>query len=65
MMLLASKFKTEYLYDPSYANENPLFKVFFLIGCMHVTIFRLFFAFGSIESNMIASGLSYTAKNDN
>ena len=61
MLFFASKFKQEYLYDPEYAKQDMLFKCFYLLGCMHVTIYRLFFAFGSIETNMIASGISYTA----
>ena len=64
MFVLASKFKIEYLYDPEYADETVVFKVFFLIGCMHVTIARLFAAFGLMEANLIASGISYRAKRD-
>ena len=65
MFLFASQFKQEFLYDPEYAKHNMLFKVYYLLGCMHVTIFRLFFAFGTLETNMIASGVSYSAPNKN
>ena len=61
MIFFAIQFKQEYLYDPSYADKNSIFKVFYLIGCMHITIYRLFFAFGTLEANMIASGISYRA----
>ena len=64
MLLFASKFDGNYLYDPSYAEETIVYRVFYLIGCMHVTIYRLYFAFGSMESNMIACGVSFRAKNE-
>ena len=39
------------------------YKLLYLIASMHEMIYRLYFAFGCIESNFIASGLSFTASN--
>ena len=41
-----------------------VFKLFYLIASMHEMIYRLYVAFGSIEANFIASGISYQPKTD-
>ena len=54
----------KYMLTPEFAAENIAFKVFFLILSMHEMIFRLFVAFGGIESNLIATGLSYRPRTE-
>ena len=49
---------------PEFAQENIAFRVFYLIASMHEMIYRLYTAFGSIESNFIASGLGYRPKTE-
>ena len=64
MVVTGMKCKQDYLFDPAFADETILFKVFYIIGCIYITIWRLFFAFGMIEANLIANGISYRAKTE-
>ena len=53
-----------YMLTPEFAERHILFKTAFLIAAMHIKIYSLYVCFGSIESNMIAAGFSYTPKSE-
>ena len=62
LSLLQAVIEPKYMLTDKFADENIAFKVVFLIASMHEMIFRLFIAFGMIEANFMATGLSYTPK---
>ena len=64
MVVTGFIFKQDYLYNPDFAEKMIVIKVFYIIGCIFITIWRLFFAFGMIEANLIANGISYRAKTE-
>lgn len=64
LVILGSQFKIDYLYDPAYLDEGLLYRIYYMMGCMHITIWRLFTAFSTMEVNLIANGLSYLPKNE-
>ena len=54
----------DYMLTPEFNDHSFVYKIFYLIASMHEMIYRLYVAFGSIESNFIASGLSFKPKTD-
>ena len=64
MVITSILFRQDYMYDPTFADKAFPIKVIYLIGCNYVTVWRLLFAFGMIEANLIANGISYRAKTE-
>ena len=64
LVLLSAKIKPDYMLTPDFANKSIMYRVSYLIASMHVQIYKLYSAFGSIEVMFIATGFSYTPKRD-
>ena len=64
LTIFSANIETDYLLTNEFGHRNIAFKVAYLIACMHVEILRLFSLFGAIESMFIATGYSYSPKEE-